>query len=59
MQSWLSQAEHGAMRLPENALGDTSVKLKLKRGMLVRCNHNQVGFFLSSNIQDRADCISK
>jgi hypothetical protein len=59
MQSRLSQAEDLTVRLPQNTLGHTAVKLKLKRGVLVRRDHNQIGLFLPGDIQDRADRVSQ
>ena len=59
MWSWLSQAEYGAMRLPQDTLGNAAMKLKMKLAVLVRSDHNQIGLFLPSDIQDRPHRVSQ
>ena len=47
------------MRLPQHTLGDAAVKLKMELAVLVRSNHDQIGLFLLSDIQNRAHRVSQ
>ena len=48
------------MRLPEETLGNAAVELKMKLAvLLVRSDHDQIGLFLSGDVQNRSHRVSQ